>query len=165
MEELDTNRFKVLDQYEQMLHRLNELSDKQSPSERQEAFWRTLIWNAHEDSKYTAPDDFGDLYQEMTKSISRILDWKKTSDDPSHHQRVIPDGESMRYYKALLRHGFNRRFYITTRGNLASGPAHMHEDDMICVLLEAKVPVLLRPNGGMERWRDGEMEGWRGGSS
>jgi hypothetical protein len=106
MEELDTNIFKVLHQYEQMLLGLNELSDKQSPSERREAFWPSLIWNADEDSKYPAPDDFGELYQEMTKLISRIFEWNKTADDPSHHQRVIPDGEAMRYYKALLRNGF-----------------------------------------------------------
>ena len=74
MEELYMNIFKVLDQYEQTLHRLNELSDKQSPSERREAFWPSLIWNADEDFRCPAPNDFGDLYQEMTKLISRIFE-------------------------------------------------------------------------------------------
>jgi len=52
----------------------------------------------------------------------------------------------MCYDEAFLRHGFKRRFFSTARGNLASGPAHLYEDDIICVLLGVKAPVLLKPN-------------------
>lgn len=40
--------------------------------------------------------------------------------------------------------GFRRRFFITAKGNLGSGPSEMEPDDKICILFGAKTPFILR---------------------
>ena len=61
-----------------------------------------------------------------------------------NHPRVISHGEPEEYYQAFVQHGFRRRFFITSKGYLASVPPNMELGDMICILLGAKTPILLR---------------------
>lgn len=104
-----------------------------------EAFFRTLIWNASPESRYPAPEIFGRHYVEITRGNQRLGNW--TDQTP---KRIIPYGQARRYYGSLVKHALNRRFFITKRGHLGSGPKELRLDDLICVVFGSKVPVILR---------------------
>ena len=57
---------------------------------------------------------------------------------------MIDHGPAKTYYDTFLKHGFRRRFFIISKGNLGSGPADMKMEDLICILLGSKVLVVLR---------------------
>lgn len=59
-------------------------------------------------------------------------------------QRVLPWGEEFQYYEAFVRYGFRRRFFVTSKGHLGSGPTDMQAGDQICILQGAKTPFILR---------------------
>ena len=59
-------------------------------------------------------------------------------------ERCIPKGDAQQYYQSFLTHGLNRRFFITEKGHLASGPAEMEIGDLIAVVFGSKQPLILR---------------------
>jgi hypothetical protein len=73
--------------------------------QREEAFWRTLIWNADQEDQYPAPDVFGRLFIRLLKE-KNILVTNPADYNLDNHQRVIPHGEQSLYYDAFLKHGF-----------------------------------------------------------
>jgi hypothetical protein len=112
---------------------------------REECFWRTLIWNATAQDHYPAPYEYGAFFKRIVEENHCLVDLHDISVDPQkNRQRFIPDGEPMKYYHAFVRNGFNRRFFITSKGHLGSGPPDMRSSDLVCVLMGAKTPVILR---------------------
>ena len=149
MRETDTAHFPQWDREHRMerfwpmmiYHRPSETPYEMFP--RFEAFFRTLVWNASPESRYPAPEIFGRHYVEITRGDQRLMSW--TGETP---KRVIPYGEARQYYKSLVKHALNRRFFITKKGHLASGPKEMRLDDLICVVFGSKIPVILRKSVG-----------------
>jgi hypothetical protein len=112
-------------------------------SHRRECFWRTLIWNAAED-RYPAPAKFGPYLAGLTESKEMLVDQSRPAHQVEETERIVPDGEAQQYYQAFVAHGLNRRFFITAKGHLASGPAEMEMGDLIGVVLGSKAPLVLR---------------------
>ena len=149
-EERDSLLFGLLEDYE------SAVADNVDPSRLrrtcndnlQDALWRTLCWNATPESRYPAPDNYGEYYMQLTRSNERLGNWGKLSSgnsDINQFQRVIPmEGESRQYYNSLVKHSLNRRIFITSNGSLGSGPSEMRENDLVCILLGSKTPVILR---------------------
>lgn len=55
--------------------------DRVEQHERDEAFWRTLIWNSDASGRYPAPDIFGDLFSTLTTSRHFLLPSRKVGSD------------------------------------------------------------------------------------
>lgn len=111
---------------------------------REDAFWRTLIWNANDTDRYPVPDEFGDYFRRLKAGQDVIVDPSSSDTKPENAQKIAPTGVAKEYYNAFVRHGLNRRFFITSRGYLGSGPADMKDDDQVCILMGGKPPFILR---------------------
>jgi len=137
---------KLAEEYEAAVKTL--LEGRISNERLHEALWRTLIWNATPESTYPAPAEYGGAYLSVTKPRDILMDWNKLNDhtfDPQEHQRIIPIiGLARKYYESLVKHSLNRRFFITSKGHLGSGPIEMRDSDIVCVLSGFKTPVILR---------------------
>ena len=112
-------------------------------SHRKECFWQTLIWNANEE-RYPAPAKFGTYFTELMESNEILVDLNRPPHVVEETERCIPKGDAGQYYQSFLTHGLNRRFFITEKGHLASGPAEMEMGDLIAVVLGSKAPLILR---------------------
>lgn len=53
--------------------------------------------------------------------------------------------DAARYLNALQRVSINRRFFETSQHYLGIGPQSMQSGDLVCVILGARTPVVLRP--------------------
>ncbi|KAH8656875.1 heterokaryon incompatibility protein-domain-containing protein [Ilyonectria robusta] len=144
-DERQSSAYKVIQDYSKLLEETDAQHFPRKPgNHRQECFWRTLIWNATEGDRYPAPDTYEAGFQRFKGGNDVLINLSNPSTDAADHQKIAPADEGREFYNALVRHALNRRFFITTRGNLGSGPADMREGDHICVLLGSKVPVILR---------------------
>jgi hypothetical protein len=151
LEERQSNFYKVILEYQKLLDETDAASFPHLICQhRKECFWRTLIWNANKEDRYPAPANFGKLFDRLFKEEQLVANINEPT-TAEHLQRVIPHGEPAAYYEALVRHGFKRRFFITKKGNLGSGPPDMEEGDLVCIVLGAKTPVVLREKDGEER--------------
>jgi hypothetical protein len=142
--ERQSNFIRILPEYKAIMDEMDSehFSNLVGP-QRDEAWWRTLIWNADADDQYPAPDTFGEYVSRILKEESRLI--VNVSDhNMENHPRVIPTGGPEMYYDAAVRHAFKRRLFITSKGHLGSGPAEMQMGDLICILLGFKTPVILR---------------------
>jgi hypothetical protein len=117
---------------------------KQPGWHREEAFWRTLIWNANDADRYPVPDTFGDYFRRLKAGKDVLVDQSSPETDPSKAHKIAPTGPAKEYYNAFVRHGLNRRFFVTARGHLGSGPPDMTDRDHLCILMGGKPPFVLR---------------------
>lgn len=123
-----------------------------------EPLWKTLVWNSTPESNYPAPNAYGALYDEMTSSANYVVDisWPPPAelDESSLEQRrtIAPSGATIEFYRSLVKHSLNRRFFITQKGHLGSGPLDMRHDDLVCVIFGFKMPVILRRRGEYFEW-------------
>lgn len=144
-EERDSCLWQLAEEYEEALKVLEGRVSKESLHD---ALWRTLVWNATPMSTYPAPKEYGGEYVHVIKPRSILVDVNKMMAgiyDPAQHQRVIPIiGLAREYYESAVKHSLNRRFFITSKGHLGSGPIEMRADDLVCILLGYKTPVILR---------------------
>ncbi len=150
-EERDSSLFDILEDFENAMNDVDGTTYQEFPEEfeqvRYESLWRTLVWNATPESRYPAPDTYGDFYREIAHSKHTLVDHNGLSSgvyDPDQHQRIIPMGPCLQYYESLVKHSLNRRCFITSMGYLGSGPREMQPGDLVCVLLGYKTPVILR---------------------
>lgn len=111
---------------------------------REDALWRTLIWNANDTDRYPVPDEFGNYFRRLKAGQDVLVDQSSSAAEPENAQKIAPTGVAKEYYNAFVRHGLNRRFFITSRGYLGSGPPDMKDDDHICILMGGKPPFILR---------------------
>ena len=142
-EERQARFFSVIEEYQDLVR-----SSHSTQLRTADSFWRTLIWNATAGDRYPAPDDFGRQFERLMFEQHRVLDidsFKEGHDfNPKELPRSLGLGPPSQWYKAFVRHGFKRRFFITKRGHIGSGPPDMHTGDMVCVLLGAKTLMILR---------------------
>ncbi|KAH6982651.1 heterokaryon incompatibility protein-domain-containing protein [Ilyonectria destructans] len=144
-DERQSSAYKVIQDYSKLLEETDAQHFPRKPgNHRQECFWRTLIWNATEGDRYPAPDTYEAGFQRFKGGDDVLINLSNPSTDAADHQKIAPADEGREFYNALVRHALNRRFFMTTGGDLGSGPADMREGDHICVLLGSKAPVILR---------------------
>lgn len=154
-EERDLLLWRLAGEYEEAL---KDLKGRVSEEHLREALWRTLIWNATPESIYPAPSKYASEYKHVTNPQDRLMDMNKLMagiHDPEQHQRIIPViGVAREYYESLVKHSLNRRFFITSKGNLGSGPIEMCASDLVCILIGFKTPVIMRrrPSGDGYQW-------------
>jgi hypothetical protein len=123
-----------------------------------EALWQTLVWNSTPESRYPAPNTYGALYDEMTSSAQYVIDISRpppaelNSSSLEQQRTIAPTGATMELYNSIVKHSLNRRFFITQKGHLASGPLNMRHDDLVCVIFGSKMPVILRQRGEYFEW-------------
>ena len=148
-EERQARFFSLIEEYEKMLYAFNKAqSDEFKQLRTVDRLWRTVIWNATAEDRYPAPDDFGRQFERIMSQQHCTLDIESLKDghkfDPTELVRSLPVGPAPEWYRAFVRHGVNRRFFITRRGHIGSGPPDMRIGDMVCILLGAKAPMILR---------------------
>ncbi|KAH7137001.1 heterokaryon incompatibility protein-domain-containing protein [Dactylonectria estremocensis] len=144
-DERQSSAYKVIQNYSKLLEDTDtQHFPRKSGNHRQECFWRTLIWNATETDRYPAPDTYEAFFRRFKGGHDILISRSNPSADTADHQKIAPTDEARDFYNAFVKHGLNRRFFITARGNLGSGPTDMQEGDHICVLMGSKVPVVLR---------------------
>ncbi|KAM5359124.1 hypothetical protein ACJZ2D_014730 [Fusarium nematophilum] len=147
-DERQSSAYNIIQDYSKLLDETDAQHFPRKPgTHRQESFWRTLIWNATETDRYPAPDTYEAFFERFKAGKDILINLSNPSDDAADHQKIAPTDEARDFYNAFVRHGLNRRFFITARGNLGSGPPDMQEGDHICVLVGSKVPVILRDSG------------------
>jgi hypothetical protein len=123
-----------------------------------EPLWQTLVWNSTPESRYPAPKSYGALYDEMTSSAQFVVDITRPppaelNNSSMEQQRTIaPTGATIEFYRSVVKHSLNRRFFITQTGHLGSGPLDMRHDDLICVIFGFTMPVILRQRGEYFEW-------------
>jgi hypothetical protein len=155
-----SDSFDIIDEYEALMHSID---SKHFPNEickhREDSFWRTLIWNADGTDRYPVSKRFGEYFAEMRSKEHFILPLnddkaagQKVTKETHKRYRAIPRGNASEYYEAFVRNGLNRRFFITSKGHLGSGPPHMKMDDGICILLGLKSPAILRRVAGEDKY-------------
>lgn len=144
-EERDELLWKLTKEYEA---KVKTLEGKFTKEHLHDALWRTLAWNATPESTYPAPNEYGREYVHVTDPKDTLTDVNKMMagiHDASEHKRIIPVlGLARTYYESVVKHSLNRRFFITSKGNLGSGPIEMRTTDLVCVLNGFKTPVILR---------------------
>jgi hypothetical protein len=118
-----------------------------------ETFWRTLCADVDSEGRRPAPGDYGGF---LSKFRERSEDRFKRS-DPRYNQFSRLLGEA---FKALE----GRRFFVIERRFMGIGPPALREGDYICIVLGAKVPFILREDGGYFKiigpaYIDGIMDG------
>lgn len=135
--------FDIINEYKELLEATDaaRFPKLEGQTHRHEAFWRTLIWNADENNLYPAPDVYGEYFTWLQKKEAWIENYAYENLD---EQRVIPHGEAGVYYTSFVTHGLRRRFFMTEKGLLGSGPREMQMGDQICILMGSKTPMVLR---------------------
>jgi len=138
--------FKIMEEYRKLLDETDvaHFPDLYKTFHRNECFWRTLIWNANAADRYPAPVNFGAYLSQLMESEERLVDMSQPAHEVRDDERTIPAGEAEAYYAAFATHGLNRRFFITEKGHLGSGPPEMRLGDLICVVFGSKTPLILR---------------------
>jgi hypothetical protein len=155
IEERQASVFQLIKDYENMMYTADaEYFPDLSGKHREESFWRTLIWNADGD-RYPAPQEYSKSFRHLTTKATYNVPINvpafKVEDRPEF--RVVPQGDASLYYETFLRNGFRRRFFITSKGHLGSGPADMSKDDKVCILFGAKTPIILRKESSGPRYQ------------
>ncbi|KAM7208243.1 Heterokaryon incompatibility protein (HET) domain containing protein [Naviculisporaceae sp. PSN 640] len=138
--------FKIIEQYTKLLDETDKIHfpELHKTFYRNECFWRTLIWNANAADRYPAPANFGAYLSELLASNEALVNMSLPAHRVREDERIIPAGKASAYYEAFVSQGLNRRFFITEKGHLGSGPPEMQLGDVICVAFGFKTPVILR---------------------
>lgn len=147
VDERQANVFPVIEDYQNMMNRADAEYFPDMPGKQQEeAFWRTLNWNANRDDRYPAPQEYSRAFLHLTKKKAYNIPIGTPPCDVEDlpQFRVVPGGDAPRYYETFLRNGFRRRFFITSKGHLGSGPASMEKDDEVYIIFGAKFLIILR---------------------
>lgn len=141
--------FKIIEEYRKLLDETDRIHfpHHYKTFHRNECFWRTLIWNANAADRYPAPANFGSYLSQLMESEERLLDMSQPPHEVRDDERTIPSGEAEAYYAAFVTQGLNRRFFITEKGHLGSGPPEMRLGDIICVIFGSKTPPDLETAG------------------
>jgi hypothetical protein len=103
-----------------------------------DAYWRTLITDQKDDNT-RATSDLGRAYSPSTRGISRpqaILDYGIPPADFRHEYNPI--------WSQFIQSSGGRRFCGTRKGHIGLVVPDAHEGDLVCVLLSAHVPFVLR---------------------
>ena len=145
--------------------------------QRTERLWRTLIAGLAHPHKELAPNHyeqyFGSFKQVYVDDFRhRGMDWKQAQARVSKDEAIDDDikAAANSYLFALLDASTGRRFCATRKGKLALVPNGIATGDIICLVLGAPVPLVLREAESAESTRrtfvlvgdcyvDGYMEG------
>jgi hypothetical protein len=159
----DGTLFMLLKSYENALLARQQATDafgqpRELNARLKDALWKTLVWNSTPQSNYPAPSTYGALYDKMTSSAQYVIDIAQPppaelNESSLEQQRTIaPTGETIEVYRSVVKHSLNRRFFITQKGHLGSGPLDMRHSDLVCVIFGFKMPVILRQRGEYFEW-------------
>ncbi|KAE9380144.1 hypothetical protein N431DRAFT_459106 [Stipitochalara longipes BDJ] len=90
-------------------------------------------------------------HKTVTDELRQRLERTATLDDSGYPNVSVPrnlvDASNYGRLKCDVVEG-NRRFFTTRNGLMGMAPPHVEVDDLVCVLLGARVPFLLRKGDG-----------------
>ena len=100
--------------------------------------------------RHSKPEQHLADFRDFCKSI---LHYKRSSDGLQAETQTQSHltGDSVRYLNALRRVSNKRCFFETSRHYFGLGPQPMKPGDVICVVIGASTPIVLRPVPGNDR--------------
>ena len=103
-----------------------------------DAFWRTLITDMGLIRRKATPEKEGNQF----RMWMRITNYSAFEPE----DLVVPAGQHqwLEFTAAFQQATTSRRFFITREGHMGLGPRDMEPGDVVCVLLGAQVPFVLR---------------------
>jgi hypothetical protein len=114
-----------------------------SESERQEAFWRTLVANRDvENGKAVAPNFYRMLINILMQRFPVMEEFRP--DLPEKDRREIFCRFVVRQIASTMS---GRRFFITNKGFMGVGPSNARAGDAVCIIFGACTPYVLRQDG------------------
>lgn len=97
-----------------------------------EVYCRIFVWNTFQKLSYV-------------KSLELLKKVWCEDDSSSEHNFVEDIGGAINYFRWSPMIMRNRRCFSTSSGHLGLGPAAAQVDDVVCVLLGCRYPIVLRP--------------------
>lgn len=103
-----------------------------------DAFWRTLITDMGLSRRKATPEKEGNQFRLWMRKTNY------SAFDPE--DLVVPDGRHqwLEFTASFQQATTNRRFFITREGYMGLGPRNIEPGDVVCILLGAQVPFVLR---------------------
>lgn len=103
-----------------------------------DTFWRTLITDMGLTRRKATPEKEGNQFRLGMRKINY------SAFDPE--DLVVTDGRHqwLEFTASFQQATTNRRFFITREGYMGLGPLNIEPGDLVCILLGAQVPFVLR---------------------
>ena len=103
-----------------------------------DAFWRTLITDMGLTRRKATPEKEGNQFRIWMRKINY------SAFEPE--DLVVSAGKHqwLEFTAAFQQATTNRRFFVTREGHMGLGPRDMEPGDVVCILLGAQVPFVLR---------------------
>jgi hypothetical protein len=99
-----------------------------------EAYCRMLVWNSFSEAHLS--------FAKSLESLKKVWCGDESSSKREFTRELADENSYFRRVHVITR---NRKLYRTSSGHIGLGPADAQPDDVVCILLGCRYPVILRP--------------------